>query len=181
MSQSTVANRYAKALFEAASEQGALQFVEGELTAVAAVFGENADLQKWLKHPKVTSQQKKELFDKLFPEASALTRNLFYLLVDRGRELEVDGIARAYQRLAMAERGVVEAEVVSAAPLTEADKTALVEAFEKRIGKTIHIRNQVDSELLGGVIVKIGNRLYDGSLKTKLERFRKNVAVSRLG
>ncbi|MDR6225515.1 F0F1 ATP synthase subunit delta [Desmospora profundinema] len=181
MSISSVANRYAKALFEAASENGELETVEREVTAVADVFQGNADLLKWLEHPKVTVEEKKNLFDKLFPDVSAFTRNLLHLLVDRGRELEVTGIATAYKHLAMAERGVVEAEVVSAAPLTEADQKALVSAFEKRIGKTIHIQNNVDSDILGGVIVKIGDRLYDGSLKTKLERFRKNVAVSRLG
>ncbi|PTM56753.1 F0F1 ATP synthase subunit delta [Desmospora activa] len=178
---SIVANRYAKALFETASEKGELESVEREIVAVAAVFHENADLRKWLEHPKVTVEEKKNLFAKLFPELSLLTRNLLHLLVERRRELEVEGIAATYQRLTMERRGVVEAEVVSAVPLAEADEQELIAAFQKRIGKTIQIKNRVDSDILGGVIVKIGDRLYDGSLKTKLDRFHKNVAVSHVG
>lgn len=178
---SIVANRYADALFATASEKGELERIEREITAVASVFRDNPELRKWLQHPKVTVEEKKSLFAKLFPDLSLLTRNLLHLLLERKRELEVEEIAAAYQRMVLERRGIVQAEVVSAVPLTEADEKELIVAFQKRIGKTIQIKNRVDSDILGGVIVQIGDRLYDGSVKTKLERFQKSVAASHTG
>jgi F-type H+-transporting ATPase subunit delta len=96
-------------------------------------------------------------------------------------EAIIEPILKEYKHFANEARGVAEAEVISAFPLSEKDKEILVATFQKLIGKTIQINSKVDSDLLGGVVVRIGDRLYDGSLRTKLVRFQERLKQSRIG
>ncbi|MBA4495958.1 F0F1 ATP synthase subunit delta [Paenactinomyces guangxiensis] len=181
MSGSVVAKRYAKAMFEVAMEKNLLDQVETELTQIVETFSASPELMEWFSHPNTDSAQKKELFSTLFKELNEITQNLLFLLADRHREGYIGEIAAEYKELANEARGVAEAIVTSATPLTEEDKQQLTEVFQQMVGKTIHINNVVDSDILGGVIVQIGDRLYDGSLKTKLVRFQERLKGSRVG
>ncbi|PTX62514.1 ATP synthase F1 subcomplex delta subunit [Melghirimyces profundicolus] len=181
MSRSIIAKRYAKALFESAKERGLLDQVEQEWQSVADAWKGSGDLRGWVSHPKVTAPQKKEVWDRLLPDLSDLTRNLLHLLIDRNREDAIAPIGTEYKALAHEAKGIAEAEVVTATPLSKEDEKELIAVFQQMIGKTLVITNRVDSDILGGVIVRIGDRLYDGSLVNKLKRFRKQLTASRVG
>ncbi|MFC4077363.1 F0F1 ATP synthase subunit delta [Salinithrix halophila] len=181
MSQSIVAKRYARALFEAARDKGQLDLVEKEWEAVAEALRQVPEARAWMAHPSVTPEQKKAFFSKLLENVSELTKNLLLVLIDRRREGAIEGIGEEYKLLANESRGIADAEVVTARPLTDKEEKELIAVFQKRIGKTLVVKNRVDSDLLGGVIVKIGDRLYDGSLAGKLERFQKQLKNSRVG
>lgn len=181
MSQIIIAKRYAKALFEAAQEKGLLEQVEREWEQVVQVFDEHQELQKWFAYPKTSTEQKKEMVAKLFPDLSDLSRNLLELLTERRRESVIHQIGKEYRHLSLEARGIAEAEVITPSPLSDKEEKELIAVFQKRIGKTLQVTNRVDSDVLGGVIVRIGDRLYDGSLKNKLARFQKSLAESRIG
>jgi len=176
-----VAKRYAKALFEIAQERNVLDQVENELKLVAETIASLPTLKEWLNHPLTEVSEKKELFSTVFSQLSELTQNFLFLLTDRRREAIIEPILNEYKRFANEARGVAEAEVISAFPLSEKDKEVLVATFERLVGKKIQINSKVDSDLLGGVIVRIGDRLYDGSLRTKLLRFQERLKQSRIG
>lgn len=175
---SQVAKRYARAMFEVASAQGVVDRVEEELFALAQTLTSSSQLEQWLVHPHVTGEQKKEAFRPALGSMLEITGNLLFLLIDRHRESELPTIAAAYKLLADEVRGTADAEVTTATALTEEDQKRLSTVFEKVVGKTVRITHQVDPEILGGVIVRIGDRLYDGSLKTKLHRFQRELATT---
>ncbi|GAA5346615.1 ATP synthase F1 subcomplex delta subunit [Planifilum fimeticola] len=181
MSRTVIARRYANALFELAREKGELDRVEQELNQVVETLERTPELQEWLAAPAVDVERKKALVAEQFQALSDWTKNLFFLLLDRGRQGLISRIAEEYKHLADEARGVAEAVVTSAFPLTEKEKEELAAVFQDRLGKKLRITNVVDSDLLGGLIVQIGDRLYDGSLKTKLIRFRQKLTGSRVG
>jgi F-type H+-transporting ATPase subunit delta len=181
MSGSVVAKRYAKALFEVAAEKKCLDRVEQDLQKVAATFAASPELAMWVGHPATTAAQKQEVFDKLFADVNEYTKNFLYVLADRRREGIIPEVAAEYKHLANETRGIAEAVVTTAFPLTDENKAEIVKTFEPIIGKKIQITEKVDSDILGGVIVRVGDRLYDGSLKTKLARFQDRLKQSRIG
>ncbi|MCS1352283.1 F0F1 ATP synthase subunit delta [Mechercharimyces sp. CAU 1602] len=180
MSSAVVAKRYAKALFEAAQEQGLLEQVEEELVTVDQMLGHTPELKKWLTHPTVDVKQKKEVLLKVSESMSTLTTNVLILLIERGREAVITDFVRSYQKLANEARGVAEAVVTTAVTLTEAEAAQLSQAFSKKMGKELRITNIVDPTIIGGVVVRIGDRLYDGSIKSKLDRFEQQLRQSHV-
>ncbi|OYD08008.1 F0F1 ATP synthase subunit delta [Paludifilum halophilum] len=181
MSQTIVAKRYARALFQAASERKKTAEVGKEWSEVAAAVNASKELRAWLADSVVTADQKKEVLHQLFPKLSELPRNLLFLLIDRRREGLIQRIETEYTALVHESEGVAEAEVITAQPLKKKEEKELAKVFQQRIGKKLVITNRVDAEILGGIIVKVGDRLYDGSLSGKLDRFRKQLAESRVG
>ncbi|RAL23317.1 F0F1 ATP synthase subunit delta [Thermoflavimicrobium daqui] len=176
-----VAKRYAKALFEIASERNILDQLEQELTLIVETFSSLPTLHEWLSHPLTEVAKKKELFSSVFSHLSETARNFLFLLTDRHREGLIGEIMQEYKQLVHEARGIADATVTSATPLTDKEKEELIQIFHKLIGKQLLIENVVDSDILGGVIVQVGDRLYDGSLKTKLVRFKERLQENRVG
>jgi F-type H+-transporting ATPase subunit delta len=181
MSRSIIGRRYGKALFEAAREQNALDQTAQDWQLVTDVWTGHPELREWALHPRVTPGEKKEVYDKLFKDLSELTRNLLHLIAERNREDAIEAIDSEYKALVHEAKGVAEAEVITSHPLTKAGEKELIAVFQKIIGKTLVITNRVDPDILGGAVVRIGDRLYDGSLANKLKRFRKELTASRIG
>ncbi len=169
---SAVAKRYARALFEVANERGLVDQIETELRSVVDAIEGNAELAKILMHPHIAPDAKKELVSQLFQARVATeTLNFLNLLIDNKRESDLAPIVRAYVVLANEARGIADAVVTTAKPLSDEEQTQLAEQFGKILNKTLRVTTVVDPSILGGVVVKIGDRLYDGSIKTKLEHF----------
>jgi F-type H+-transporting ATPase subunit delta len=167
-----VAKRYARALFEVAKERGMIDRIEAELNDIVGAIKGNADLSKILLHPHISADAKKELAKELFhAHIAAETKNFLDIVIENGRESDLTGIAAAYVKLANEERGIADAIVTTAKPLSEAEQAELAEKFGKLINKQLRIQTVIDPSILGGVVVKIGDRLYDGSIKSKLEHF----------
>ncbi|WP_421382066.1 F0F1 ATP synthase subunit delta [Bacillus salacetis] len=176
MSNIAVAKRYAIALFEIAKEHNQLESIEVELRVVRTVFEENKELGVLLETPRITTEKKKEILKEAFSSASPYVMNTLMLLVDRHRANQVTALIDAFIELANDERGVAEAKVYSVRPLDEAEKAALSASFAKKVGKSsLRIENITDTNLLGGLKLRIGNRIFDGSLKGKLERLEREL------
>ncbi|WP_044641332.1 F0F1 ATP synthase subunit delta [Risungbinella massiliensis] len=177
MSAAVVDKRYAKALFEIASDKNLLEQTEQELVLVEKVMKETPALVAWLTHPSTQLEQQKEMIAKSFGSLSSHVKNLLFLLVDRKRLLHLSGILASYRNFANDALGLAKAVVTSAFPLLDVEKESIARTFEPIIGKKLVLEEKVDSDLLGGAVVQIGDRLYDGSLRTKLQRFRENLSA----
>lgn len=177
---SAVAKRYAKALFEVARDQGQLSEIETELQHIQQIMDDHPEFVKFLNHPKVAKEQKIEQLKAIFQDHVSTTMIQFMqLLIQRNREEHLADIVTRYIKFANVERGLEDATVTSIQPLTDEEKQSLAEHFGKLIRKKIRIHNEVDPEILGGLIVKIGDRLYDGSVSGKLHRFKRRVQTSK--
>ncbi|MFD1427236.1 F-type H+-transporting ATPase subunit delta [Kroppenstedtia sanguinis] len=181
MSLSIIGKRYGRALFEAAKEQKTLDQTAKDWQLVTDVWTQHPELREWAVHPQVSSGEKKEVYDKLFQDLSDLARNLLHLIAERNRENAIEAIGSEYQALVHEEKGVAEAEVITSHPLTKTGEKELIAVFQKIIGKKLVITNRVEPDILGGAVVRIGDRLYDGSLVNKLKRFRKELTAIHIG
>jgi len=176
MSNPQVANRYAQALFQVASEQKQIDTVESELRVVKEVFQNNAGLASVLASPKVSLDKKKELLKQAFGSASPYVLNTLMVLVDRHRTGSITEVADQFIELVNDTKGVAEAKVYSVQPLTDDQKEALSLAFAPKVGKkALQIENITDSNLLGGIKLRVGNRIFDGSLRGKLDRLQRKL------
>jgi F-type H+-transporting ATPase subunit delta len=180
MKQANVAKRYAKALFEVARDHKMLSQIEKELEYVVNVLNSTPELKKWLQHPHTDLQKKRELFSNAFKQLQKYTRNFLLVLVDRRREDLLEDIWTHYKKMMNDELGIAEAVVTTPFPMTAEDREQLIQIFEPMVGKKLKIKEVVDPELLGGVVVQVGDRLYDGSLKTKLVRFQERLKGSKV-
>ncbi|WP_102026431.1 F0F1 ATP synthase subunit delta [Salirhabdus sp. Marseille-P4669] len=176
MSHSVVANRYAVALFQLGQEKSLLATLEEELRVVREVFETNSNITTFLNHPAVSTEQKKAIVKDAFQHASKELINTLSLMIDRRRAEEIPAMASAFVGMVNEFNGVQEAEVYSVRELSDDEKESLQKVFAEKLGlNALRIQNIVDTSLLGGLKLKIGNRIYDGSVSGKLERIERNL------
>jgi F-type H+-transporting ATPase subunit delta len=180
MSRSTVvAKRYAKALFELAQEQNLVAETETQLQLLVNAIEQNADFRAFLAAPGIPAATKIEALKQSFAgQLLPIVLNTVGLLIERGRQGELSAVLDAYLQVAGVALGRADAVVTSAQPLTLGEKDKLAKKFGALLGKTIRVHNTVDASLLGGLTVRIGDTLYDGSLRGKLERLDKALQSS---
>lgn len=167
------ARRYARALLDVAVQQGDPEAVRRELLEAAALLAAQAELRSALLSPALPGEAKKKLVDAVWGgRASKLTARLMVLLAERGRIGLLGAIQESFGALWNAHRGVVAAEAVSAVPLDEAQTRALVETLRGATGKDVELRAATDAALLGGLVVKMAGRTYDGSVRGRLKSLR---------
>lgn len=173
---SVVAKRYAKALFEVAQQRNNVSEVEEQLKLVVSAAAANPDLSKFLSSPNIEGEKKaKVLKEALGAHVSADVIHTLEVLVLRGRHNEIEGVAEAYTKIAGEALGQANATVYTAKALSEAEAGNVAASFGALVGKKIRVEQVVKPELLGGVQVRIGDRLYDGSLAGKLARLEKSL------
>ena len=176
MNVSTVGKRYAIALFQIAKEKQLLDQMESELRVVKEVVNKNPGLLTVLKSPKLSKAEKKQLLGKAFSGLNPYLLNTMMLLVDRHRQGLLSEVADEFIAIANDEKGIAQATVTSVRFLTDEEGLALSNAFAAKVGKkSLEIKNIEDSNLLGGLKVRIGNRIFDGSLRGKLERLERQL------
>lgn len=166
----SVAGRYASALFELAQEQSQLGAVEGDLTNIQGLLDESDDLKRLVRSPVFSADDQTRALTAVLERmgASPLTQNFVRLLVRNRRLFALGDMIRAFRTLAARARGEVEADVASATTLTEEQLQALRDTLKGSLGQDVQVNTRVDPSLLGGLVVKIGSRMIDSSLKTKL-------------
>ncbi|WML29774.1 F0F1 ATP synthase subunit delta [Neobacillus sp. OS1-32] len=176
MSGSLVARRYALALLEIAKEQQLLKVIVEDLRVVKEVIGYTPELKAVLHSSKLTKETKKAVVIQGFTAVNPYVLNTLLLLIDRHREDQIASVADEFLALANEEMGIAEADVYSTRALSDAEREAVTAVFAAKVGKkSLNIKNFVDSDLLGGLKLRIGNRIYDGSLRGKLDRLERTL------
>jgi F-type H+-transporting ATPase subunit delta len=171
---SGLAERYAAALFELADERRVLDAVAGDLRELRAMLHESGDLVRLLRSPVVSRDEQGKAVAALAERAGLadLTRDFLGLVAKNRRLFAVPAMIEAYLAKLADRRGEIAAEVIVAQNLNEARQAALLEQLRRTVGARVVVDIRVDPRLLGGMIVKIGSRMVDASLNSRLQRLR---------
>ena len=174
MSTETIAERYARAIFDLGTESGTLTRLVEDLHALATVYQESADMPKIMNNPLIPEEARlaavAEIVDRM--GLSPLAKNAAGLITRRKRLFALPAIAAELDRLADEASGIVRATVVSAEPLSDAYAERLTQELQTMTGKRIALDRKQDPELLAGVVVRIGDQVIDGSARAKLSEMK---------
>lgn len=173
-SLSNVGARYAQALFDLATEQKQVAAVEADLLSLKAAIADSKDLRVLLASPAFKAEDKGKGLAGIAAKAkyNATTKKFLGLLAANGRAAALPAVITGFQRLSADARGAVSAEVTTALPLTAAQAKGVQAALRQALGKDPEITTRVDPGLLGGIKVKVGSRLFDASLRSKLDSLK---------
>ena len=171
-----LAQVYANALFEVASEHDVSDDVREQLGQFADELDENRDLQVFLFSPYFSSQEKKDGIRKIVDGADERFLNFLELLAERHRMPAIFRIRRAYDALWREENKLLPVTVTSAVELDEGLVDGLGKRIEEQTGKKVELTSKVDSDVLGGLVLQVGNMVLDASIRNRLEQLRKQVA-----
>jgi len=178
---SGVAERYAASLFELALEGGAIDAVAADLNRFQAMIDESADLKRLVESPVFTAEDQVKAISAIGEKAgfNALVLNFLKVVASNRRLFAVPGMVAAYRQIVARHKGEITADVTSAHALTAEQETELKAALKGVTGKEVSISVTVDPSLLGGLIVKVGSRQIDTSLRTKLSTLK--LALKEVG
>lgn len=167
---SGAAGRYATALFEIAKERGILPAVEADLTAVEAALADSADLREAIASPVFSRTDTAAAMKAIAAKMNLGTEvaSTLGLMAENRRLFVVPAMIASVKALAAAERGEVTAEVTTATPLSDAQIAALRETLKASVGKDVELSITVDESLIGGLVIKVGSRMVDSSIRSKL-------------
>jgi F-type H+-transporting ATPase subunit delta len=174
----SLGRRYARAILDLATEQKNLDKVGGDLHALAAAMKESAELVSVLTNPAIRRADRRKVIETLLGKfgATQLSKTVVSLLLDRERLASLPSISRELDAMIVARGGRVSAEVTSAQPLSKGQVDQITAALEKISGKKVDLVKREDPALLGGVVAKLGDTVYDGSLRTQLRTLRDDLA-----
>jgi len=176
-----IARPYARALFDLATEAKNVSEVEKSLNELGVLIEQSDDFSAFLKSPVVSADIKTGVIDKIVAKAglSEMVANFIRLVAQNDRLFVLPAIIAAFGELAAKQRGEIRAEVTSAAPLNKTQLSSLGAALKKQLGKSVTLSANVDPSLIGGLVVKVGSKMVDTSIKTKLTAMK--IAMKEVG
>ena len=177
----SVPGRYASALYDLAIEQNQVKPVEQSMIALQGLLDQSEDLRRLVRSPVFSADEQSKAIEAVLAKVgiTGLTANFIKLITRNRRLFAVPEMIKAYRTLAARGRGEAEAEVTSAVALTDAQMQQLKETLKASVGKDVTVTPRVDPALLGGLVVKVGSRMIDSSLRTKLHNLK--TAMKEVG
>ncbi len=176
MNDLAVARRYAKALYQEAQAHGSAAEVDEDVQLIHESLEGSRELVQVFESPTISREKKTAIVKSLFDgKVRPITLRFLDLLIEKEREDVFPGIVEAYGNLRDEENGIVEAQVRTAMPLGEAERQEVVARLEKMTGKTVRPVITVDPALIGGVVIRIGDVVYDGSVRNQLDTLRERL------
>ncbi|NPV26701.1 MAG: F0F1 ATP synthase subunit delta [Firmicutes bacterium] len=181
MLNESVARRYAAAFFAIAQERNELGRLEHELELVVGTLKSDPQLVRLFTHKLISPSDKKAMLKELFAgQVSPITMNFLNLLIDKKREGHLENILKQFVEMANEARNITDASVVSAIELSYEDQKDLQERLSKLTGKNIRLKTSVDPKLIGGIVIRVGDRVLDGSLIKRLHVLKNNLMKAQL-
>ncbi|HMH80255.1 MAG TPA: ATP synthase F1 subunit delta [Candidatus Acidoferrum sp.] len=171
--------QYANALADVALEQGAAAPVMQQLSEFTAAYSSSAELRNFFDSPAASKEAKRGVAEKISARlgASKIVRNFLFVVIDHQRTRELPEILATFRDVLRERQGIAEAEVFSATALSDAQKKDMEQTLQQVTGKKIAAKFSLDVKLLGGVLVRVGDTIYDGSLRNRLNGLRKRLAA----
>ena len=171
--------QYANALADIALAQGAAEPALKQLNDFSSVYAQFAELRTFLASPAVALDAKHAVIEKLIARmgASKIIRNFLFVIADHRRTQLLPEIVATFQQVVRQRQGIAEAEISSAVELSAAQKTEMAKTLARLTGKKIETKYSLDPSLLGGAVVRIGDTIYDGSLRSRLNELRARLAA----
>ena len=176
-----VAERYARALFDLALEENAIDATEQDLGRVDVMMNESEDFMRLVKSPVFTADEQLTALSAILDKAevTGIVGNFVRVVTSNRRLCSLPGIIKAFRNILTVHRGEQVAEVTSAQPLSDDDLTSLKASLKGALGKDIAIDAKVDADILGGLVVKVGSQMVDSSVRTKLNSLK--IALKEVG
>lgn len=185
MIKNEIAGRYSQALFSLGKEKNKVVSLRQELIQIWDLIEENDELKRILFHQRILPKDKKKILSEVFKaQVSEQILNFLYLLIDKRREYFLESIVEAFDRLVDQEEDILKIEVVTAIELNEKLQNSLHEKLEQLLDNTLIINNRIDPDIIGGMVIKIGDYIIDGSIKNKLSSLEakiEQIPVTELG
>lgn len=176
MADTSIARRYAQALFDLSRKEGAAERVETDLETIDALLRTQPKLLRVLRAPVIARAKKKELVRRLFEDqVSSLTLRFLYLLIEKRREAVLPEINRQFRALSYQAASILPVTATVAQRLSREERARLAEALARRTGKTVELAEEVDPELIGGVVLRLGDTIIDGSVAGQLRRLHQQL------
>ena len=174
----SVSLQYANALADIAMAQGAAEAVTQQLIGFGALYAESAELRNFLASPAVTREAKHRVIEKLLARVggSKIVRNFLHVVVEHQRTHVLPEMIAAFQEVIRQRQGITEAQISSAVELNAAQKAEMEFALERLTGKRVEAKFALEPGLLGGAVVRVGDTVYDGSLRSRLNELRARLA-----
>lgn len=165
--------RYALALYEIAEKNNKVDEYLRDLKEICSIFDENKDFYEIIRHPKVNTEKKKQIFNDLFKgKVDEDLLSFMFVLIEKGRILQLKDKLNQMENIDLERRNMVRGVVKTAVPILPEELKQLKVIFEKKYDKTILFDTEVDRNLLGGVYVKVGNDIIDGTVKSKIDEMK---------
>lgn len=180
MSDEQVARAYAQALFDAAREAGVVEAVGRELGDFVAALAASASLTDVLADPQIDTAAKRRVIAEVTRGGQPLVSNTLLLLLDRGRFGIVSELGSIYDALAATEAGVVSVEVISAVALDTATEETITTKVAEATGRRVELAGRVDPGIIGGLVLRVGDVIVDGSVKARIRQLRRRLATAEL-
>jgi len=171
-----LAEVYARALFEVAQEQGSLDTVREQLGQVADALSDDRDLQVFFFSPYFSTDEKKDGLSKALDGAEESVANFLALLIDKHRMPALFRIRQRFEALWQEENKVLPVQITSAVQLSDDIVRSIGDRIGERTGRRVELRSDVDPDILGGLVLRVGNNVLDASIRNRLENLRKQVA-----
>src|SRR5690625_2302928 len=176
MSEAVVAKRYADALFQLASEKNSVDALLSELDVVKEVFQNNKQFIDFLSHPRINNDEKMKLIDEAFKESDKNVIHTLKILIERNRINIITSIVDAFVEQYNETNEIAAATVYSVRALSDEEKAQIEASLKAQLNKQqVTITEKIDPSLLGGVRIRVGNTIYDGSISGKLNRIKHNI------
>lgn len=178
MSENKAGSRYAKSLIDLSTEQNVLEEIKNDIVLIEQVIDQNGELEAILQNPVIPLDKKSSILEGIFGKSvNAITKSYLKLIVSKGRAAILYDTTKAFVRQYNAIKGIVTAEVTSATALTAENKAEIVAVVKKEIGANeVIIKEKVNEELIGGFILKVGDRQFDASITGSLNKLKKELA-----
>ncbi len=180
MSEEQVARVYAQALFDAARDAGVVEPVSRELGDFVAALAASAPLRGVLADPQVDAAARRRVVAEVTRGGQPLLVNALQLMLERGRFAAVSAMREAYEALAAVEEGAVEVEVVSVAKLAPETEKKIAARVHEATGRRVELVQRVDPDILGGLVLRIGDIIVDGSVQARIRQLRRRLATAEV-
>jgi len=172
-----VAGTYSEALFDVALEVDKIDSFMEDLNGVVDSFNKYPEFFELFKTPQISIEEKKDIVENVFGgKINEEVLSFLKIVMDKQRGREISAITKAYEERVYKHKGIEKATVVSAVPISDENMKAITEKLEALTGKSIEMTSKIDKTILGGVMVRVGDRVIDGSLKSRLENVKEDLA-----
>ena len=180
LSREEIASRYSKALLANAQDANSLDAVHEDMNVLLQVAKENPDMLRLLSDPIIRKNQKEEFLSSFSDKFSSETKNFLDFLLEYRRFESLTAIIEAFNTLYDEYKNIASGTAVSAIKLNEDELSRISQAYAKKYGfKELILTNKVDPSILGGIILKVGDRIIDGSIRTRLQQIREQLIENR--
>ncbi len=175
MTDSQVGRRYAEAIFEIAESKNSIKEVYEALNSLMESYKTDRDFKNFIDHPLISDSEKKEALEKIYHSESEEIKNIIFYLLDKKRIANIREIVAEYLKIYYAKNQILDVEATFAVKLSEVQREKLIHKLEMKTKKKINLVEKVDAGIIGGGILKIGDRIIDGTVRTQLDNLVKSL------